>query len=274
MGNRQWPENPIVINMVSGVSEIAFILIEQANGVELTPDTIGLSRFNEFNQQVADFIAGSAHLKLDDVHISVGHGSYKLVVKLTAAVLALVKPDIANLQRQDALADMDPKRAEIIMKWQTRAKSKPGLRYAIRPEGMHLRPIELSDNTDYRIGDVVPWVKVEKYLFGTVMDMGGAARANVHIRLDENNEVVVVGSDHDYLRDQKVNHLYRKVLVRVEAEQHQRTGQLRKLRLLAFQDYNSQYDEAALDRFAETGRHAWADVPDAGKWLHRLRGGT
>ena len=35
----------------------------------------------------------------------------------------------------------------------------------------------------------------------------------------------------------------------------------------------SRYDEAALDRFAEAGRLAWADVPDAAAWVRQLRGG-
>jgi DEAD/DEAH box helicase domain-containing protein len=31
-------------------------------------------------------------------------------------------------------------------------------------------------------------------------------------------------------------------------------------------------DEPALDRFAEAGREAWADVPDAAEWVRELRG--
>ena len=34
----------------------------------------------------------------------------------------------------------------------------------LSPEGMRAKPIELSATTDFRIGAVVPWVKVEKYL--------------------------------------------------------------------------------------------------------------
>ena len=32
------------------------------------------------------------------------------------------------------------------------------------------------------------------------------------------------------------------------------------------------YDEEALNRFAEVGRRAWADVPDAAQWVRQLRG--
>ena len=36
--------------------------------------------------------------------------------------------------------------------------------------------------------------------------------------------------------------------------------------------YQPVYDEAALDRFAEKGAIAWADVPDAVKWVRETRG--
>jgi len=107
-----------------------------------------------------------------------------------------------------------------------------------------------------------------------VVDMGGAQKANVHLRLDDSDEVVRIGTNQGYLKDQDENRLYHKVLVRVEADQHYRTGQLRNLRLLSFEDYQPEYDEAALDRFAEAGRRAWADVPDGAKWVRKLRGGT
>lgn len=253
--------------------QIEFVMRDQVDGVEITPETIGLSRFNEFNKQVEDFIAGSERLKLDLVRLSIGEGSYKLTAILTIAVATALKPDLQALQRQDSLGEIDPKRAEIIQKWQARSKSDPDLSYAIQPQGANFKPIKLSVKTDYRVGDTVPWVKVEKFLFGTVVDMGGVNKANVHIRLEDTGQVVLIGTNQEYLKDQEENRLYRKVLVRVEAEQHIRSGQLRKLRLLSFENYEPQYDEAALDRFAKKGRQAWADVPDAAEWVRKLRGG-
>lgn len=260
--------------MMNKEPQIEFVLRDKVDGVEITHATIGLSRFNEFNQQVATFIAGSQGLRLDKVHVRVGEGSYKLTAILTSLVVAALEPDLQTLQRQDSLGEIDPKRAEVVAKWQARSKGSPDLRYAIRPHGLAAKPIELSPATDYRIGEIVPWVKVEKYLFGTAVDMGGVQKANVHIRLEDSGQIVHVGTNQGYLKDQQENRLYHKVLVRVEADQHVRTGQLRNLRLLSFEDYQPGYDEAALDRFAEKGRQAWADVPDAAEWVRQLRGGV
>lgn len=258
---------------MSAEPTLEFVLRDRVDGVEITPSTIGLSRFNEFNQQVQDFLAGSERLKLDEVHVSVEAGSYKLVTLLSFAVVAAVEPDLQSLRRQDALGEIDPKRAEIVAKWQARSKSHTNPSFLIRPIGFCAETIEVSRSTDYRIGEIEPWVKVEKYLFGTVLDMGGAQKANVHLRLEDTGQIVRIGSNQGYLREQRENHLYHKVLVRVEGDQHYRTGQIRNLRLLAFEDYTPGYDEAALDRFVEAGTKAWADVPDAAGWVRELRGG-
>lgn len=258
---------------MSNEATLEFVLRDRVDGVDITPSTIGLSRFNEFNQQVQEFLAGSERLKLDEVHVRIEPGSYKLVTLLSFVVLAAVEPDLQSLRREDALGEIDPKRAEIVAKWQARSKNQTDLSYAIRSTDLGIESIEVSRSTDFRIGEIEPWVKVEKYLFGTVLDMGGAHKANVHLRLDETGQIVRIGSNQGYLKEQRENHLYHKVLVRVEADQNYRTSQLRNLRLLAFEDYQPGYDEAALDHFATVGTQAWADVPDAAQWVRELRGG-
>ncbi len=265
----------MTLKMPNREHHIEFVLHNKVDGVETTPATIGFTQFNEFNRQVEVFLAGSRGPKLDQVQVSVGDGSYKITTILTALVLAVLEPDLQALkQRQDSLGQIDPKRAEIMKTWQTRSKRSPDLRYVIRPHGPTVAPIEISISTDYRDGVTVPWVKVEKYLFGTVVDMGGAQKVNVHLRLDDSGDIVPVVTDQGYLQNQEQNRLYHKALVRVEAEQNTRTGKLRHLRLLSFEDYEPRYDKAALDLLAEKSQEAWADVPDAAEWVRQLRGGA
>ena len=80
--------------------------------------------------------------------------------------------------------------------------------------GLASKPIELSTATDYRVGETVPWVKVEKYLFGTVENMGGVQKANdPHPAWRIRASVVLVGTNQEYLKEQQENRLYRKLLV-------------------------------------------------------------
>ena len=251
--------------------EIEFVLRGRLDGVPITPRSIGLSQFNEFNQQVEMFIAGRDKLKLNDVHVAVEEGSYLLRVFLPAVVAAAVSADLKLLERQDTLGEIDPRRAEIVQKWQARAKAHPDQIYEVRPKEEGLSQVRIGRETDYRVGDVIPWVTVEKYLFGRVLDMGGAQRANIHLRLQKGGKVLLVNASQDYLRDQEENRLYHKVLLHVRAEQHFRTGDLRNIQLISFMDYQPGYDEEALDRFADKGADAWADVPDAAAWVREVR---
>ena len=259
---------------MSGGKKIEFVLRGKRDGVEITPSTIGLNRFNEFNQQVAEFIAGSTGIPLDEVRISIEEGSNILATFLPAILLASVEPDIQALQRQDSLGNIDSKRAKVVEKWQTQAKKSTDISVEIRPVDIpELAPVKMTHETDYRMGDVIPWVQVEKYLVGTVEDMGGATRANLHLRIPGIKDQVTVAADQGYLKNQDKNHLYHRVLVRVSAQQHIKTGKLRNLRLISFEDHAMGYDEAALERFTEAGRLAWADVPDAAAWVREQRGG-
>ncbi len=258
---------------MEALTTVEFSLRDQIDGVELTPATIGLARFNEFHRQIAEFIAGSEGLPLDEVRPRVEPGSHKLVTLVPFLVMSSLAGDLRRLEREDCLGELDPKRAEIIERWQSKAKKGDFLSYGITTSEQTIKPIKLTRETDYRVGEIVPWVKVERYIVGTVVDMGGRSKANVHIKLNGTGETVVAQSSQNYLRDQEENRLYHTVLARVQAEQHWRTRDLRSIRLVSFEPYEPRFDVAALDRFAETGAKAWADVPDSGTWVRELRGG-
>jgi hypothetical protein len=258
---------------MNATSSIEFVLHGKVDGVEITPKTIGLSQFNEFNQQVEAFIGGSQKLKLDQAHVEIAKSSYVLRVLLPAVVAANLEPDLKLMARQDVLGELDFKRAEIVQKWQARTKDNPNLTYEVRPKDELLPCFRISRETDYRIGEIVPWVAVEKYLFGQIEDMGGAQKANIHLKLDRGGKTHIVGASQGYLREQVENRLYHKALLHVRAEQHFRSGDLRNIQLIAFVDYEPTYSEDALDKFAAKGTEAWADVPDAAKWVREQRGG-
>lgn len=258
---------------MSETASIEFVLHGKVEGLEISPRTIGLSQFNEFNQQVEVFIGGSQKLKLDQVHVEIAQSSYVLRALLPAIIVSSLEPDLKLMARQDVLGELDIKRAEVVQQWQARAKSNPDLSYEVRPKGEGLPKVRVSRETDYRVGEIVPWVAVEKYLFGQVVDMGGAQKANVHLKLVRGGRTLLVGASQGYLREQVENRLYHMALLHVRAEQHFRTGDLRNIQLIAFVDYQPAYNEEALDRFTAKGAEAWADVPDAAQWVRQVRGG-
>jgi hypothetical protein len=255
-------------------ASIDFVMNGKVDGVEITPRTIGLARFNAFNQQVEQFI-GAEGLDTDSVRVETAEGSYILRSFLGAVALAELEPDLNLMRRQDVLGELPDKRAEVVKKWQSTAKASEGLSYEIRttPEAREPRVIRIDHQTDYRIGEIVPWVQAERYLLGTVTDMGGAGKANIHLRLDGSNQLIRIASNQDFLKENHNDRLYHRVVVRVKGEQHFQTGKMRNLRLIEFADYQPKFDPVAFEKFTAEGRKAWADVPDAASWVREVRGG-
>ena len=243
-------------------------------GEQVTPRTISLALFNQFNREVEHFLAGSGRqVPQDQVHVIVVDGSYRLVALLPLALASLVDVDLKRLESQDGLRDMDPRRVAIVREWQQRARRAPDYRVEIAAPGTTLRPVVISRETDYHTPDQDEWVAVEKYVLGKVLDLGGSTTANVHLLLETTGGKLIAESTPEYLHDQPQNYLYRTVQVRIAAEQNIRTGKLRKERLIEFVGQAPSYDQSELDAFTEAGTKAWADVPDAVAWVREQRGG-
>jgi hypothetical protein len=115
-------------------------------------------------------------------------------------------------------------------------------------------------------------VYVEKYLHGTIVDMGGNTNPNVHLKLGNGVKLPLIVSTQDLLAQGEQNRLYRPALLHVTAEENLLTRELRNLNLLAFEDNQPSYNDDEFNQMVERGTKAWADVPDATAWLENLRG--
>ncbi len=256
-------------------NQIAFRLRAKVKQAEITPATIGFSLFNQFNTEVEEFLAGSQRrMPLDEVRLDIQDGSYKLVVTLPVMHNGCCSPpDLRKLQKEDSLGEIDPKRAAVVKRWQNRARENPDYIVGIDTQEPEISRIQISRDTDYRTPDEDDWVAVEKYIVGTVVDMGGTTAANVHLLLEESGKRLVAASSENYLRDQKENYLYRKVQIHVAAQENAKTGELRDVHLISFIGKGPSYDEAELEAAIAKGTVAWADVPDSVAWLENVRGG-
>src|ERR1017187_9762718 len=254
-------------------NKITFILRTKVHEHEVTPATIGLSLFNQFNSEVEEFLAGGQRRPpLDEVRLEIQDGSYKLLLTLPVLLVTTLEPDLHKLYREDALGDIDPKRAEVLKQWQKRARIGPDYQVTIDFPDKAFKPLNITKNTDYRAPDEDDWVAVEKYVVGSVVDMGGTTAANVHLVNEDTGKRMVAASTEDFLRDQRENYLYRKVQVHVSARENVKSGELRDIRLISFVGKGPSYDEAELEAAIAKGTRAWAKVPDSIAWLNDVRG--
>lgn len=258
--------------MPNELTELEFLLDDVVGGHPLTPETVDLPTLRGFLEEVEALIKGDLpSASLADSRVRIEKGSVKVVALVASLLAADVRTDLAKLDQTADLDAIQPKRAQVIERWQMRTRRSPSRVYSISTEQRSL-PIRVSNTSRFQHGGENAWVSVEKHLAGKVVDLGGKQDPNVHLVLADTGESVRVGATEQQLGAEKENQLYKEVTLRVQGEQHLRTKALRNLRLIQFSPQTTEVDEQLLASLWDKGRKAWKDVKSAAEWVESLRG--
>jgi hypothetical protein len=258
--------------MPNELTELEFSLDDVIDGRPLTPETVDLPTLRGFLEEVETLIKGDVPgASLADSRVRMESGSLRVVTLVAQLLAADVRADMAKLDETGDLDAIQPKRAQVIERWQARTRKSPNLVYSIGT-GAKKHTLRFTNSSQFQHGGENAWGSVEKHLAGKVVDLGGKQDPNVHLVLAETGESVRVGATEQQLATEKENQLYRHVYLRVQGEQHLRTKALRNLRLIQFLPQATEVEDQALASLWEKGREAWKDVKSAAGWVESLRG--
>lgn len=258
--------------MPGDLTELDFSIEDVVGGRPLNPETVDLPTLRGFLDDVETLIKGDVPgASLADSRVRIEAGSLKLVALIAHFLAADVQADLAKLDDTGDLDAIQPKRAQVIERWQSRAQRSSNRVYSIDLQA-HRRVIRISRASRFQHGSEKVWVTVEKYLTGRVVDAGGKQDPNVHLVLTDTGESIRVDATEQQLAAEKENQLYKQVTLRVQAEQHLRTRALRHIQLIEFLPQTDEVDEQALAALWCKGREAWKDVESATGWVESLRG--
>jgi hypothetical protein len=284
LGDAANPSNPLVKragpddtsvahnNMSGELTALEFSLNDVIDNRPLTPATVDLPTLRGFLEDVEKLIKGDMQgASLSDSRVRIEEGSVKLIAFVAQQWAADVSSDLAKLDDTGDLDAIQPRRAEVIELWQSRARRFPSRAYSIQTESVR-RPLKIANTSRFQHGSENAWVTVEKYLSGKVVNAGGKQEPNVHLVLADSGESVRISATEQQLAGEKENQLYKDVTLRVQAEQHIRTKALRDVRLIQFLATTVEADEQALANLWTKGREAWRDVTSAAGWVESLRG--
>ena len=250
--------------------QVTISLQDESGGYAISPDRVPLAVLKDFTKSADEFLRGEAgEFDTSKLDVSVVKGSVSIVTQ------PILHPslfnDLRHLGSSELLESIDSKRREVIERWQKLARGTR--RCIVRIAAPILsQPLVISAATDFRADDADQWVRVERYLQGEVTHMGGVQKTNAHIRLPD-GKVLLVESDRQVFKDDKLNRLYKIAMVRITAEYNVVTREYRNARLLAFEEHQQTLDEAQIKRLTERGAKAWKDVPNATSWVDEMRGG-
>lgn len=249
---------------------LLIVLHDDSAGYEVTPDRVPLAVLRSFAKDVDEFLRGDANdVDTSALDVAVVKGSLGLRTAPTANPTLL--GDLRKLVHSDLLVGIGSKRRAVVERWQKAAKGPRRMRVQISA-GFLAAPIVIDAESDFRADDADQWVRVERYFQGEIEEIGGHTRSNAHIRLPD-GKTLVVDAPREFLRDEKLNRLYKPAMVRITADYNVVTREYRQARLLEFVEHNLGLDERDLARLTQRGAKAWRDVPDVGAWVDDLRGG-
>lgn len=249
---------------------ITFAFDDDAQALPAAPERVALGPLREFVKDVEDFLRGDdKEIDCAGLTVSVVKGSFGLRTEPIALAPSLVR-DLSLLARMQSIDAVSEKRRNVMLAWQKRARGARRQRFRIEASNLD-KPLLVDATTDYRSDDADQWVKVERYMRGEVVEVGGSRSVNAHIKLP-NGITLAVDATREQLRDDRSNRLYKPAMVRFSAEFNVISNQYRNAKLIAFEEYEPKFNEAAFGRLTERGAKAWADVDDAAEWVEGLRG--
>ena len=248
---------------------ISISLHDESGGYEISPDRVPLAMLRGFSKDVDIFLRGDAS-EIDTATLDVSILKGSLLLRTVPMGNAGLMRDLRLLGGSELLDGLDAKRREVVERWQKLAKGSRLAIYKISSPFL-AKPVVINSQTDYRADDADQWVKVERYMQGEVVEIGGQRKVNAHIRLQDGT-LLAVESEREIFRDDKVNRLYKPAMARITAEYNVVTRKYRGARLLAFEEHQNTLDESQLDRLIQRGVKAWKDVAKASEWVDDLRG--
>ncbi len=235
-------------------------------GEKISLDHVPLSLLKDFAREVEQFLRGSEDTAThENLIVKVETGS--LVLEPLHQQSDALYRDMAVLEATRDVSSLDPKRAEIVIKWQKKASAAPERQYFICDSDRLLR---VTKDTFYFASDHDLWVPVKRKIVGEVQDMGGVRKPNIHLITSRGR--LTLAADHKTLANEKTNRLYKRALVSFVAEENIVTGELRGLKLIRFENYSPAIDSDSMRKMSAAGAESWEGI-DAVDWVRRHREG-
>ncbi len=251
---------------------LSFSLHDEVDGRPLTPGNVDLLTLHQFMGEVIELIQGEAkRAEMGQPSVAIEDGSVKLISIVATLVAVSFQADMETLARTADLDAISPKRAQIIETWQSRStKSDSKRRYSIAPDA-ETKPamaMQINQQSTFRHHQLDNWVRAEKYLSGRVVDLGGKTRSNIHLVLPSGESIKIEASESQL---EGADYLYKAITLNVNAMEHIRTGELRKLRLIDVVRPLKEIDEDKLKSLWRKGRAAWSEITSPTEWVERMR---
>lgn len=238
------------------------------DGKKITPNDIDITLLKDYISDINTLLKkNEKDISDENIYVKVEDGSLKIAVLSVALLInSSFTNDIIALKNTGILNEISPKRAEILGKWQKKAKTNNSLTFNIIQNGESI--LQIDKQSEFK-NDFSKFVEIEQILYGTITDLGGKNNPNIHLDT-ENGSITIYCKKEDLINQD--NKLYRYTAIRTKVKQHISTLELDgKYQFIEFLPYKGPLTGNELDNFINKHSKYWENIPDSAEWQRKLR---
>lgn len=254
----------------SGLIEIR--ITGRKGNFDLNPDNYDIREIIEVLQNAENLLFPNAKKDRPTISYEIAEGSVKHMVKTTLQAVIGFNAILAQIKADNYAIDfLESPTARALEYFQQEAQ-KNNYEYEIKTSISDESKISITKDTKFIRSEEI-WVDAEFYFYGTIVDLGGKGKANVHLDTKEYG-LLKIESTKTLLSNYENNPLYKPYGIRAIGKQNIKSGEIDKnsLRLSDIIDYNPSYKEDYIQSLITKAKKSWSDVADADEWLQNIRG--
>jgi hypothetical protein len=237
----------------------------------LKPIDIDIAEIKEIISDVETFLYPTKGKKAERPHISykIEEGSARNIFYLPISGVLLFNGLSSEIKNRGNIDFLDNKRAEIIDKFQRKAKEK-NVEISFLSSSTIEPILKINKETNF-FKIAATFIDTEFVLYGKVNEEGGN-NPNFHLLTKEYGKLVVSATEQQLLEGEK--RLFKIYGVRAKGKQNLSDGKPFDLKLIDYITFNPNYDEHKLDLLIERASVNWNPINNVDLWLEGIRGGT
>lgn len=237
----------------------------------LKPINIDIAEIKEIINDVETFLYPTRGEKAERPHISymLEEGSLRNLFYLPISGVLLFSGLSGEISNRGNIDFLDSKRAEIIDKFQRKAKDK-NLEISFYSSSDKKPILTINQGTQF-FKIAATHIETEFILYGKVNEEGGN-NPNFHLLTKEYGKLVISATEQQLLEGEK--RLFKIYGIRAKGKQDLTDGKPFDLKLIDYITYNPNYNEHKLDLLIERASVKWNTIPNVDAWLNEIRGGA
>jgi len=239
--------------------------------IELSPETFDIREIRSLLENVENLLFPGEKRDRPTISFQLSEGSVRNLFTTTLQYVIGFNAILGQIGQTGSIDFLDIPTAKVIEVFQDTA-IKSDYVFSISTSMVSTNELSLTKSTKFYRTESI-WVDAEFYFYGTITNMGGKDKANIHLLTDDLGTLFIQTPKKDIERIEN-NPLYKTFGIRAFGKQHSATGEIDRssLKFGEIVMYKPKFDKEYLKSLRHKASKNWIDVTDPDAWIREIRG--